>query len=155
MRKYLIFLLLPILPLSLSGCASERAALGGIATAIIPTASKLLDTAVAIATTAELLKDPATTHLKAVAFTAIANQVLADSSNPTATVAQLEGTLNKQLVALAPNPVVAASVIGLIGGLQGALNNVIGTSTSGPLTQNTLVAISGIAKQVIAVSAFY
>jgi|ERR1017187_6750976 hypothetical protein len=153
-KLFLLCLVLPI-SLSLSSCASQRAALGGIATVVIPTASKLIDTAVAIAVTAELLKDPATTHLKAVAFTTVANQFLAASANPTVTVAQLEDTLNKRLVALAPNPIIAASVIQLIGGLQGALNNVIGANTSGPLTQNTLIAINGIAKQVIAVSAFY
>jgi hypothetical protein len=150
MRKLLLLLPLLCLPL-LSGCA----ALGTFAAAVTPTASKVLDTAVAIGVTAELLKDPATTHLKAVAFSLIAQQVLADSSNPAVTVAQLEDTLNKRLIALAPNPVIAASVISVIGGIQGALNNIIGTSVSGPVTQGTLVAISGIAKQVIQVCAFY
>lgn len=150
MRKLLLLLPLLCLPL-LESCA----ALGTFAQAVTPTASKIVDAAVTIAVTAEILKDPLTSHAKAVAFKAIAAQVLADTSSPSVTIAQLEATLNSRLVALAPNPLVEASVIELVGGLQGALNNVINTSAAGPVTQYTAVAISGIAKQVIQVCSFY
>lgn len=142
------------LPL-INGCATQRAALGSFVTAITPAASALLDTAVGIAVTAELLKDPATTHAKAVAFSAVAQQVVASTSNPTATLAQLETVLNQQLVALAPDPVTKAAIVNLIGGLQEAINNVITTNAGGALTQGTLVSLTGIAKQVIQVCAFY
>jgi hypothetical protein len=151
-----ISLLVLVAALAVPGCTTtQTAALGSIATAVMPVASTLVDTAVTLAVTAELLKDPATTHAKAVAFAAIAQQVATDTSSPAVTVAQLEGMLNTKLVALAPDPVTKASVIALIGGLQNALNNVIGANTSGPITQNTLVAINGIAKQVIQVTSFY
>ena len=139
----------------LSGCASERAALGGIAKAVTPAASQVVDTAVAIATTYELTRDPVTTKAKAVAFKAIAQQIVADTANPATTVAMLEATLNAKLVSLAPNPIVAGSAISLIGGIQGALDNVIGTATGAPLTQQTLVSLRGVAQQVVNVCAFY
>jgi hypothetical protein len=135
----------------LSGCA----ALGTIATAVTPTASKIIDTAVDIAVTAEILKDPATSHAKAVAFKAIATQVLADAKSPSVTIAVLTDTLNAQLVQLAPNPIIAASVISLTGGLEGALNNIMGTAVGAPVTQATAVAISGIAAEIIRVTQFY
>lgn len=137
--------------ITVAGCA----AMGTFATAITPTATKVLDAAVTIAVSAEIMKDPLSSHAKAVAFKAIATQVLADTSNPSVTVAELESVLNARLVALAPNPLIAASVIELVGGLQGALHNVIGTTAAGPVTQYTAVAISGIAKQVIQVCSFY
>ena len=144
-----------ILALSLVVLMSGCTALGTVQSAITPTATMVLDAAVSIAVTAELAKDPLTTHAKAVAFKAIASQVLLDTSNPATTVAQLEAALNARLIKFAPNPIVAGSVIALIGGLQGALNNVIAAKASGPVTAKTLVAINGIAKQVIQVCSFY
>lgn len=148
MRKSL--LLIPLL-FVLSSCA----ALGKFATAITPAASALVNTAVAIATTYELTKDPLTTKLKAVAFKAIAQQIVTDTANPTTTIAMLEATLNAKLAALAPNPVIAGSAISLVGGIQGALNNIIGNKVSGPLTQQTLVSLSGLAQEVVTVCTFY
>jgi hypothetical protein len=151
LRLPMVTLLALIGVVSLSGCA----ALGTLASAVTPTASKLIDAAITIAVTAEILKDPALSHEKAVAFKAIATQVLAGSSNPTATLAQLENTLNSKLVALAPNPMIAASVIAVIGGLQGALNIQMAQTAGAVLTPSTLVAISGIAQQVITTCNFY
>lgn len=156
MRMKLAILCLLLLPISLS--LSSCAALGGLASAITPTASKVLDTAVAIATTYELTRDPLTTHVKAVAIKAIATQVAADSSNPAVTIAELESTLNARLLKLAPNPIIAVSLQDLIGGLKGALNIQIAKTagpTAGAVTQGTLVAINGIAKEVIVVCEFY
>jgi hypothetical protein len=131
------------------------AALGPIAAAVTPAASAVVNTAVDIAVTAEILKDPATSKAKAVAFKAIATQVLADTKSPTVTIAVLQETLTSQLVRLAPDPVTAASVMSLTGGLQGALTNIIGTPQGGAVTQATSVAVSGIASEVIRVCGFY
>jgi hypothetical protein len=146
-----------IIGIGLSSCtAAQRAAVGTIATDVAPVASALVDTAVSIATTYELTKDPLTTKAKALAFGAIAQQIIADTANPTTTVAMLEATLNAKIAALAPNPAVAKSAALLVGGIQGALNNIIGTKVSGSkLTQTTLVALSGVAQQVVTVCKFY
>ena len=155
-RKVLMTIALVFVLPILNGCVSQRAALGSIAQAVTPTASAMINTAVDIAVTAELLKDPATTHEKAVAFKAIAMQYLAVTKNPAVTVSVLQETLTTQLVRLAPNPVVAASVISLTGGLQGALINVMaGSAVSSPITATTVVAVSGIANEVIRVCGFY
>jgi hypothetical protein len=139
------------LALVICGCT----ALGKFASVITPTATTILDTAVSIAVTAELIKDPATTKLKAVAIKAIAEQILADTANPTTTVATIEADLNARLAQLAPNPIIAASILALTGGIQGALNNYISAGVSATVTQNTLIAMKGIATEVAAVCTFY
>lgn len=149
--RYGVKILIACALTALCGCAT----LGKIATEITPAATKLVTTAVDIAVTAEIIKDPATSALKAAAFKAIATQVLADASNPSVSIAQLQGTLNARLAALAPNPLIAASVVDLVGGLQGALNNAIGKAVGNSVTQQTLVDIQGIASEVIKVCGFY
>lgn len=136
-------------------CFSGCATIGKLGTYITPTTVKMVDTAVDIAVTAEIIKDPLTSAEKAKAFKAIAQQVLADTANPAVTIAQLEGTLNARLAALAPNPLIAVAVADLVGGLQGALNNAISANTSNAVTQATLVDIGGIATEVIRVCGFY
>jgi hypothetical protein len=151
----LFLIVVALLCLSLNGCATLTKVGATVGTYITPTTVKMVDTAVDIAVTAEIIKDPALSAVKAKAFKAIAQQVLADTSNPAVSIAQLEDTLNVQLVKLAPNPLIAASIISLVGGLQGALNNAISAQTSNAVTQATLVDIAGIATEVIRVTSFY
>jgi hypothetical protein len=151
----LLAMLLPTV-LFMSGCKNATAFLASpTGAAVVADAGKVVDSAVAIATTYELTKDPSTTKAKAVAFKAIAQQIVADTANPTTTVATLEATLTARIAALSPNPVIAASAVSLAGGIQGALNNVIGTSVGGPLAQTTLVDLGALAQQVVTVCTFY
>lgn len=149
MRKYL-FVTLMLLPLC--GCKNFEAFMASPAGVAV---GKVVDSAVAVATTYELTRDPLTTKAKAIAFKAIAQQIVADTANPTTTVAMLEATLNTRIAALSPNPVVAASAVSLAGGIQGALNNIIGTNVGGPLAQTTLLDLSALAQEVVTVCTFY
>lgn len=134
--------------LATSGCAT----FGKIFT---PANAPVLQAGVDVAVAFAVGNDATTQKVKAFAIKSIALQIAADTSNPQATIATLEASLNAAILKFAPNPLDAAAFMALSSTLQGFLNAKIQAVPNGAITAATLVDISILANDVVTATSFF
>ncbi|MDR5729696.1 MAG: hypothetical protein RB191_19950 [Terriglobia bacterium] len=146
MRKFIALCAVALL----SGCA----ALGPINQTFTSTKNPIVQSTAVAAVTVVVSKDK-NPVAAAKNIRAIAQKIYADAASPTATVSNLEKSLNAEIARVSPNQAEATGFIALAATMEVLLNAYISTNPGGPVVSTTLVSIQGVALAVISAATLF